>query len=100
MRKITPEQADVAYSILVRHAGAQDTADAKEAFVYHVSESPNPTNEYRFQGSLGFGGKFRNNGNNENVPYVDCYREDETPTRRADIIITNHSLLELFSGES
>jgi len=41
--------------------------------------SKEPCTEWRFQGSLGFGGKFR-------YPRmsVDCYPEDETPARLPD----------------
>lgn len=97
MRKITQEQAEASYDILVRYAGAQDAECEKEAFVYHVSRSDNPTNEYRFRGHLGFGGKFRNNGNNSDVPHVDCYREDENVKRKAVILATNAMLAELFT---
>jgi hypothetical protein len=95
-RRITPQEADRAFTILVRHAGARDDNRNRATFIHHVSNSSDPAQEYRFGGSLGFGGKFRNNGNNGNVPYVDCYREDETPGRSAAIIATNCALAELF----
>lgn len=97
MRTITADQADEAYTILVGHAGASDRDESRRSFVYHVSECARPTDEYRFMGKLGFGGKFRNNGNNDGIPYVDCYREDETPERNAAMITTNCLLAELFS---
>ena len=50
--------------------------------------------EYRFIGALGFGGKFRNNGNNDNVPYVDCYFESLTPARQAMMDRANARLRE------
>lgn len=56
--------------------------------------------EYRFMGDLGFGGKFRNNGNRDNTPYVDCYPENETPERLKMIEAANKRLAELFGGES
>lgn len=93
MLKITDEQADAAYSILVRHAGARDDEWERHAFVHHVTDG---CREYRFQGHLGFGGKFRNNGNNCNVPYVDCYQEDMNAGRQAVIAATNAFLAELF----
>lgn len=55
--------------------------------------------EYRFSGALGYGGKFRNNGNRDNTPYVDCYPEDETPARLAMIEAANKRLAELFGGD-
>lgn len=97
MRKITTEQANAAYDILVREAGANGDHGERYSFVYHVSQSPRPTNEYRFGGKLGFGGKFRNNGNNDGIPYVDCYREHLTPEVQAVIATTNAALLALFS---
>ena len=48
-------------------------------------------------GSLGFGGKFRNNGNRNNTPHVNCYPEDETPARLAMIAAANKRLDELFN---
>lgn len=52
--------------------------------------------EYRFIGSLGFGGKFwRNNGR----WYVTAYREDLTPERQAVIDATNAALTALKQGE-
>lgn len=39
--------------------------------------------EYRFQGSLGFGGKIYF-GHHRGL-YVSCYREDETPDRKSAI---------------
>jgi hypothetical protein len=48
--------------------------------------------EYRFQGNLGFGGKFWNaNGR----WYVTCYSEDETPERQEMIRKANERLADL-----
>lgn len=96
MRQITPSQADAAYTILVQHAGARAHPFDRELFVYHVAKAKHPATEYRFMGHLGFGGKFRNNGNKNNVPHVDCYREDLTQEREAVIAATNAALAELF----
>jgi hypothetical protein len=52
--------------------------------------------EYRFMAALGFGGKFRNNGNFDNTPYVDCYPEDMTPIRRGMIDRANERIKKLF----
>lgn len=97
MRTITPEQADAAYTVLVRLAGARDDKDDRWAFVHHVARSASPTSEYRFGGSLGSGGKFRNNGNRDNVPHVDCYPEDETQVRKDVIERVNMALRGIFS---
>lgn len=94
-REITPEQADAVYDILIRHAGARDNGDARHNFVFAVTSSQ-PTDEYRFMGHLGSGGKFRNNGNNNDVPYVDYYPEERTKSRDAVVLATNAFLAELF----
>lgn len=57
-----------------------------------------PCTEYRFIGALGFGGKFRNNGNFNNTPYVDCYSENMTPTRQGMIDRANERLKILFGA--
>jgi hypothetical protein len=97
MRTITPEQADRAYDILVREAGATGRPSDRWSFVYHVARSQRPTEEYRFMGALGFGGKFRNNGNRDDTPYVDCYPESLTAQRDVMITRTNKALAELFN---
>lgn len=94
--KITPQQADAAYSVLVQHAGANDVQHERHAFVRYVT-SDAACAEYRFRGTLGSGGKFRNNGNRD-APYVDCYREHETPERLETIRVVNSLLAELFAA--
>lgn len=91
--KITAAKADAIYQILVDECGAQDDKFAAYSFVHHVAKG---TDEYRFIGSLGFGGKFRNN--QMPCPYVDCYREDETPARLKAIERANARLKVLFGG--
>ena len=71
------------YKILLK-AGARP--DNEDCFVHSME---NGTNEYRFQGRLGFGGKYWR-GN-----YVNCYREDETPELRALIDEVNRELKKL-----
>ena len=94
--KITSDQADAAYTILVNHAGAPDNINGRnrEDFVFYVAECKFPDKEYRFCGSLGFGGKFLNEG--DRVPVVNCYLEDRTPEREAAILATNEALAVLF----
>jgi len=91
-RKLTIEQAEKIWDAIVEHAGANDHFYAKSEFVHAVARSAEHCSEWRFVGSLGFGGKFRNNGNNDNTPHVDCYPEDETPERRAVIENTNAAI--------
>ena len=99
-REITEEQARTVRSILHEECGCRVDDRETEVFVRTIkteaSDRENVCHEYRFCGALGFGGKFRNNGNNENVPHVDCYREDETPKRLAMIAAANKRLAELF----
>jgi hypothetical protein len=95
--KLTPQQADAAYTVLVLHAGANDDAADREAFVFHVAHPLRPCEEYRFCGALGWGGKFRNDGNNQGVPYVDFYAEHHTERRRIMAQETNFALRELFA---
>lgn len=66
------------WDILVEHAGACTGPRERETFI-HAFASPRTT-EYRFQGLLGFGGKFRRNSGGV---YVDCYPEDLNPTTQA-----------------
>lgn len=64
-------------------------------FVQNHMAKDYPAQEWRFQGSLGFGGKFRS------TPTlhcrVDCYPEDETPARRETITKANAALEALRS---
>ena len=86
-RALTAEQANAVWDVLVEHAGASE--DGREGFIFHAG-SGNLT-EYRFIGSLGFGGKFwldRHDGSWR----VTCYREDETAARLAAIGVTNAAL--------
>jgi hypothetical protein len=104
-RKITDQQACAILKILIEECGHKvfDPRDG-EAFVRGITKSDERgmlvCREWRFMGALGFGGKFRNNGNNDNTPYVDCYSEDKTPDRLEMIKRANARLKELFiSGQ-
>ena len=78
-----------AYDILVQECGAKE--DDRDSFIAYCKEN-GETREWRFCGSLGFGGKFwRNNGK----LYVNCYREDENPYRQMTILRANDRLSEL-----
>ena len=85
MTALTAEQANAVYDVLVQHAGAR--SEDREIFV--ILETGSWCREYRFQGKLGFGGKF----------YVDpdtwrvgCYREDLTADRQQILDVTNAAL--------
>lgn len=84
---LTEAQAEQIYKILSEECDAHPSnlLDFTLEFT-----SKDPCSEWRFQGSLGFGGKFR-------YPRmsVDCYREDETAARLKSIEAANKRLTEL-----
>ena len=94
MKVITNDQAHAVWDILVNHAGAVDDADSRTEFVLHVVQES--TREYRFVGSLGFGGKFRR-ASGDSMPRVDAYPEDMNPVRRTCIDVTNAAMSALFT---
>lgn len=75
----------------------QDGLVFMRRIVTHTPAREHVCHEYRLCGGLGFGGKFRNNGNNDNIPYVDCYPEDRTKGRDRMIARANARLKKLFS---
>lgn len=86
---------EAAYDLLVKHAGARDSEDARESFVLAFTQVEYPCGEYRFQGSLGFGGKFYREDYASQKHWVGCYPEDRTPTREMEIRIVNGLLAEM-----
>jgi hypothetical protein len=95
---VTEAEAHAVYDVLVRECGADDNADPprrgeRSRFV-RAFTSDRPPIEWRFQGALGFGGKLYPGGYGE--PHrVGCYREDETPERRAMVERANEALREM-----
>ena len=94
-KQIPTELAEKIYNILVEHAGVIDMESNKQPFLYHQNGKVSRYNpdggcrEYRFQGALGFGGKFYNcNGKF----YVSAYSED-TGDKEQKIIDTVNELL-------
>lgn len=85
-----PDAASV-WPILVMSASA--LAGQFPEFEYHWPEC----REFRFMGSLGFGGKVRASGGRV---FVSCYQEDETPERVATIDRTNSMLASLVAVSS
>jgi hypothetical protein len=89
--------ATLIWDILVKHAGASNYEFERQSCIYseckHDLEKFG-SSEYRFQGALGFGGKFRRTkwGNRW---YVDQYPEDETPESLEIVRVTNEKLKEL-----
>lgn len=95
-RIISQTEALQALRILEQECGYVADRRETETFIVTVTDTTRPCSEYRFMGALGFGGKFRNDGNHDNVPYVDCYPEDATPERQAMIETANARLRNLF----
>ena len=76
------------FQTLVKFAGANPTME--DDFVrWFTKDNAYWSREYRFQGSLGFGGKFWRNNKRF---YVNCYREDETDDIREQIELVNSIL--------
>lgn len=68
--KLIPvDTANKIYSLLVEIGGASERM--RESFIYHHCENEDGCAEWRFQGKLGFGGKYYSGRN-----VVDCYTED------------------------
>lgn len=80
---MTPEQANAVYDILIRHAGANEAMRGE--FVLLMTN--HRCDEFRFIGSLGFGGKFW-----RDRWQVTCYPEGLTPARAETIRVTNAAL--------
>jgi hypothetical protein len=89
--KLTSEIANKIYDILVKETGALEFG--RERFVY--TQTHEDCEEYRFQGSLGFGGKFWNDSFYINIWSVSYYPEDENKKRLKIIKRTNKKLEEL-----
>ncbi len=85
---MSPQVFTRVYDILVEHAGAPE-CDRERFIAAHV-DARDAIREWRFCGSLGFGGKYRVQHN-----IVTCYSEDETPERLAAIERTNTALAAL-----
>ena len=85
------------YDILIRCCGASEYEQDRQEFVRVAGDwDENKTFEWRFQGSLGFGGKIWLY--NSEVPYVNCYPEDSNPSRERSIKKANAELAWLFKN--
>jgi hypothetical protein len=87
---MTRAEANAIYDILVRECGAAEGREWSypgRAHFVHEFTRERPTDEYRFQGALGFGGKFY-----PQDMRVSCYREDETPKRAEMVRKANEAL--------
>jgi hypothetical protein len=88
-RTLTIEQAKQVWSVLVAQGATEDSERWRVDF---IRTQVYGCVEYRFQGNLGFGGKFWNSGGKW---YVTCYPEDATPERRSLISAVNECLAKL-----
>jgi len=70
-KQLTEERANTIYDILVSEGGARKSE--RNDFIYHHCTNEYGCVEWRFQGKLGFGGKYRSTWNE-----VTYYLEDET----------------------
>jgi len=95
-RFIDAEKAKAIRIILQEECG-MPPLDHRDFFEFSIQREG--CGEYRLNSLLGFGGKFRNNGNRDNTPYVDCYFEDETSERTAMIARANERLDKLFNED-
>jgi hypothetical protein len=84
------EMAHKVFDVLVHVAGASE--HSRNEFVYHYTLSDRPPTEWRFGGTLGFGGKFWRANDKW---YVTCYREDGSVERQKTIDEANASLAAL-----
>jgi hypothetical protein len=87
--QMSTAKANQAYDLLTTLCGATETG--RESFVSDQT-GESPAAEYRFQGSLEFGGKFYNEPRGLRVS---CYPEDATPMREAAIKAANKALKKL-----
>lgn len=96
--KLPESLAESMWSVLCDHAGAHPSGGNQ--FMQSVRHYG--LTEYRFCGSLGFGGKVRWSdwrSERDGCPiYVDCYPEDETAERRQAINSTNAALRMVWDG--
>lgn len=80
------------YDILVKVCGASE--GERDSFIFHQSQKNFPT-EWRFIGTLGFGGKF---WRGHSRIYVNCYAEHETPAARKTIEEANKQLAQVYAN--
>lgn len=74
VKHLTKEEARDVWDILESECDAGEKGE--DQFVLTMTQPEHPTTEYRFQGALGFGGKFNIDYNRW---YVSYYTENETP---------------------
>jgi hypothetical protein len=94
---MTKDEANAIYDILVRECGAAEGREwsyPSRAHFVHEFTRERPTDEYRFMGKLGAGGKFW-----PRDMRVSYYRENETSEREEMVRRANEALLALWTGK-
>lgn len=82
------------YAILVSVCGATNRPGDADTFAHHMAAGPDDRgDEWRFGGTLGFGGKAKREGE---LFHVTCYVEDETPERLTTCKTADALLLDLY----
>ena len=96
MKRYDRATLEAIYDILVTLCGAPKDSDCRMMFVGCAEQHPSDRSfEYRFQGSLGFGGKvWLYNGE---APYVNCYQEDFSQAAKATIAQADAALKALVT---
>lgn len=93
--RIEPWMANRIWWVLVEECGCRDSMWEHYSFICCLSEEGRGfSHEYRFQGALGFGGKFYNNCGRW---WVGCYRENRTPERDEMISRANTRIVGLLA---
>ena len=94
---LSTDVANLIYDVLVVKAGASECD--REYFVHYHNSTRDPSTEFRFVGTLGFGGKFRTEYMGKRLDgswggkwYVNQYIEDETEESRKVISEVNEIL--------
>jgi hypothetical protein len=91
-RPLTREEAQAVWDILVERANVYPVGGLHDDFMFHQTREWVP--EYRFQGVLGYGGKFYRE--HDRVGRVAMYFEDENPARRLIVDQINKVLRDRF----
>ena len=90
--RIAPDMAERIWRVLVEECGCRDDTNNRHSFMHYLATEHWAGHEWRFQGALGFGGKFHNNRGRW---WVSCYPENRTPERDAMIRKANERINEL-----
>lgn len=93
MSALTTDQALAVEGILCRYFGGYFDGDTFRRYVAAPLKLGH--HEWRFCGSLGFGGKFHFDGRRA---YVSCYPEDHTPERMDAIASANRELAQIVEA--